>query len=50
MICAVLECAPTDLLIPEPEKVAARRPRKADTGTVAPITPRLGRHRSVPPA
>ncbi|WP_416333295.1 helix-turn-helix domain-containing protein [Amycolatopsis echigonensis] len=50
VICAVLECAPTDLLIPEPEKVAARRPRKADTGTVAPITPRLGRHRSVPPA
>jgi putative transcriptional regulator len=50
VICAVLECQPTDLLIPEPDKVAARRPRKAETGTVAPIVPRLGRHRSVPPA
>lgn len=50
VICAVLECEPTDVLIPEPEKVAARRPREAETGTVAPITPRLGRHRSVPPA
>ncbi|MFD2420380.1 helix-turn-helix domain-containing protein [Amycolatopsis pigmentata] len=50
VICVVLDCAPTDLLICEPDKVAARRPRKADTGTVGPIVPRLGRHRSVPPA
>lgn len=50
VICTVLECSPTDLLICEPDKVAARRPRDAATGTPAPITPRLGRHRSVPPA
>ena len=50
VICAVLGCSPTDLLICEPEKVNARRPRDADTGSVASITPRLGRHRSVPPA
>ncbi|GAA5103836.1 helix-turn-helix transcriptional regulator [Haloechinothrix salitolerans] len=50
VICAVLDCEPTELLIREPDKVAARRPRTAATGTVAPITPRLGRHRSVPPA
>jgi len=50
VICAVLGCSPTELLVCEPEKVAARRPRAADTGTVAAITPRLGRHRSVPPA
>jgi DNA-binding Xre family transcriptional regulator len=50
VICAVLECTPADLLICEPDKVAARRPRKAGIGSVAPVTPRLGRHRSVPPA
>lgn len=50
VMCSVLECEPTDLLICEPDKVAARKPRRADTGTVAPVTPRLGRHRSVPPA
>ncbi|MBB5157455.1 DNA-binding Xre family transcriptional regulator [Saccharopolyspora phatthalungensis] len=51
VICAVLKCEPTDLLIREQEKVAARRPRKAAEatgGTV--VTPRFGRHRSVPPA
>ncbi|MBK0868689.1 MULTISPECIES: helix-turn-helix domain-containing protein [Pseudonocardiaceae] len=50
VICAVLECTPADLLLPEPEKVQARRPRQAETGTVTSFTPRLGRHRSVPPA
>jgi putative transcriptional regulator len=50
VICAVLECAPTDVLICEPDKVAARRPRQAQTGTVPELTPRLGRHRSAPPA
>ncbi|MEV6712717.1 helix-turn-helix transcriptional regulator [Lentzea sp. NPDC051208] len=50
VICAVLQCAPTDLLICEPDKVAALRPRETETGTQTPITPRLGRHRSVPPA
>ncbi|PXY16832.1 Cro/Cl family transcriptional regulator [Prauserella coralliicola] len=54
VICSVLECQPTDLLIHEPEKVAARRPKRAaattGAGGVPVITPRLGRHRSVPPA
>lgn len=54
IICAVLECNPADLLICEPDKVAARKPRKPaeSTGTdPAPtITPRLGRNRNTPPA
>ena len=52
LICTVLECTPSDLLICEPEKVASRRPRKAvqaKTGTPR-VTPRLGRNRTVPPA
>jgi putative transcriptional regulator len=50
VICAVLDCAPSDLLIREPDKVAARRPARAQAGSPALITPVLGRHRSVPPA
>jgi putative transcriptional regulator len=53
VICAVLECSPTDLLIREPEAVAARRPQKAaeaGNGKPAKVTPRLGRNRSKPPA
>ena len=54
VICAVLECDPGDLLVCEPEQVAARRPRQAGTAEepapTASITPRLGRNRSVPPA
>jgi putative transcriptional regulator len=50
VICSVLECSPADLLICEPEKVAACRPSKAQAGSPAPVTPVLGRHRSVPPA
>ncbi|WP_322770324.1 helix-turn-helix transcriptional regulator [Frankia sp. Cr1] len=53
VVCAVLSCTPTDLLIVEPDKVAARRPvrkeRLAAVGPV-PITPRLGRNRTLPPA
>ena len=50
VICAVLGCSPADLLIPEPDKVAARKP-KAEKVAGAPRTrPRPGRHRSVPPA
>jgi len=30
VLCAVLECTPTDLMTPEPDKVAARRPRASD--------------------
>jgi putative transcriptional regulator len=30
VLCAVLECTPNDLMTPEPDKVAARRPRASD--------------------
>ncbi|WP_239341613.1 helix-turn-helix transcriptional regulator [Frankia sp. CiP3] len=51
VICAVLDCCPTDLLVREPDVVAARRPaRVAEVRSGPVITPRLGRHRSVPPA
>src|SRR3954453_8292728 len=53
VICAVLDCPPTDLLISEPDKVAARRPpatKDATTGSTPAPVPRLGRHTSVPPA
>lgn len=53
IICAVLDCTPSDLLVPDPEAVAARRPAKEATTEAAPatpITPRLGRNRSTPPA
>jgi len=54
VLCTVLSCEPSDLLIREPQQVAARRPSKpattAPAGTAAPFTPRLGRNRSAPPA
>ena len=53
VICSVLDCSPTELLIREPEKVAAARPRKvqaASAGSVPAVVPRLGRNRSTPPA
>lgn len=54
VICAVLDCEPTKLLIREPEKVAARRPGKsaqaAGGDKAATVTPRLGRNRTKPPA
>ena len=49
VICAVLECDPAQLLVCEPDKVAARRPARKKAASAA-ITPRLGRHRSTPPA
>jgi DNA-binding Xre family transcriptional regulator len=56
VICAVLDCEPSKLLVREPDKVAARRP--ANTATAAGdkqstsprVPPRLGRNRSTPPA
>lgn len=55
VICHVLDCSPAELLIREPEQVAARRPARAvnaDRPADAPagVTPRLGRNRTVPPA
>ncbi len=54
VICVVLDCTPSDLMVPEPERVAARRPQKAETingQSDAPpkITPRFGKPRSEPP-
>ena len=52
VICTVLGCAPGELLICEPEKVSARKPAQVAEAGPAPARrqPRLGRHRSVPPA
>ena len=55
VICAVLQCNPTDLLILEPETVAARRPAAATVATagagshISGIIPQLGRNRTRPP-
>ena len=53
IICFVLNCSPTELLIREPEKIAAARPQKAQAssgGSVPSMVPRLGRNRTTPPA
>lgn len=56
VICAVLDCEPTKLLIREPDKVAARRTTKTATGEEPQgvpgpaVQPRLGRNRTKPPA
>lgn len=51
VICSVLECSPTDLLICEPDVVAARRPPPpARAAAGQPVQPRPGRNRSMPPA
>ncbi|NYS18053.1 helix-turn-helix transcriptional regulator [Streptomyces sp. SJ1-7] len=54
VICDVLDCDPTALLIREPDKVAARRPQpqqaaSATSDTSVVVTPRFGRPRSEPP-
>jgi DNA-binding Xre family transcriptional regulator len=51
VICSVLDCSPSELLICEPDKIAARRPAKTKAvGAPTPLTPRLGRNRTKPPA
>jgi putative transcriptional regulator len=52
VICSVLGCSPTDLLICEPDAVAARKPTApASTASAGrPVRPIPGRHKSVPPA
>ena len=51
VICAVLRCAPNDLLICEPEAVAARRPALEVVAAQSTRRPRPtpGRRRSRPP-
>ena len=59
VICSVLECTPSELLIREPDQVAARRPPLTRTAAAADqpcepapsgVVPRLGRNRTPPPA
>jgi DNA-binding Xre family transcriptional regulator len=51
VICAVLGCNAAELLICEPDKVAARRPaRAAKASGGSTVTPHLGRNRTLPPA
>jgi putative transcriptional regulator len=65
VLCAVLECTPNDLMSPEPDKVAARRPRPSNaangngngddpnanggSGGGPVVAPRFGKPRSRPP-
>ena len=52
VICSVLECEPSALLIAEPDLVAARRPKQAETaksGRSPAVAPRFGKGRSKPP-
>lgn len=51
VICTVLECEPSALLIPEPDQVTARRPQQptAAMSASSPVKPRLGKRRSPPP-
>jgi DNA-binding Xre family transcriptional regulator len=53
VICEVLNCTPADLLIREPDKVAARRPQLEQplpAAVAGAPVPRLGRNRTKPPA
>lgn len=60
VICSVLDCTPADLLLCQPEKVAAHRVEGSRVASDASgpesssanskINPRLGRNRSLPPA
>lgn len=52
VLCSVLGCSPTDLLICEPDVVATRKPKKAETAARSPTwaRPTSGRRRTRPPA
>lgn len=52
LICSVMDCEVSDMLIREPDVVAAHRPPKKATASKAatPVAPRLGRNRTKPPA
>lgn len=50
VICSVLGCTPSDLLLTEPDKVAERRPEKAAKASDGLARkPTLGRRRTPPP-
>ncbi|MFI7192519.1 helix-turn-helix domain-containing protein [Nocardia nova] len=51
VFCSVLNCSPADLLICEPDVVAARAPSKPEQVRASSgRSPRLGRNRTLPPA
>ena len=52
VICVVLDCTPSDLLICEPERVQVALPTPTPRAVAAAgqLTPRLGRNRTAPPA
>jgi putative transcriptional regulator len=52
VICDVLGCDPSKLLVCEPGKVAARKPKaaKSASATKPVVKARLGRNRTTPPA
>ena len=53
VLCVVLDCQPGDLLKPEPEVVAARKPtavKRVAAAKGATVAPRRGRNRTLPPA
>lgn len=53
VICAVLGCAPSDVLIAEPDKVQQQRPEQQAVNDTAArssrVTPRRGKGRTAPP-
>ncbi len=53
VICSVLNCDPSTLLICEPDKVTALRPRREETansdGSAPVVSPRFGKGRTKPP-
>jgi DNA-binding Xre family transcriptional regulator len=52
VICAVLDCEPSELLIPEPDKITARRPKteRVASREGSPIVkPRFGKAKPEPP-
>ena len=51
VLCAVLDCSPSDLLVPEPDAVEARRPARTATARSPGRRPTTGgRRRTLPPA
>ena len=50
VICAVLDCTPSDLLVCELDRPAAQQVPDAEAGSLVRPAPRLGRHTSLPPA
>lgn len=53
VLCAMLECEPSSLLVAEPDQVSARlsqqQTQAAETSGATPVKPRFGKGRSVPP-